>query len=299
MSRPHVFLSRSEPQKCGCSCWPARRAVVDLLVEEGCEPVVVDRDSLVPGQDWMEAISDGMGSAHGMLLIVSVHAIQSPHVQNELAMAELRNRHDGFPVILLMLPEVDLQALEKSRLGSLNPTRRQTVEWPGDDDMEAVRRGIAPQLELMRAGLNGSRVHHRLVHHLREVDDPSLSRAGSTLGVAPEMLSPLMRHRVASGLLTERRSEPEADPLRAALTELLPLQALTASRELIELSVTHARVPAADASRMHEVLQDAPPRFAVLPARSTETARRYVHRASEQPLPWDHFVVPITAGTAS
>ncbi|WP_313896829.1 toll/interleukin-1 receptor domain-containing protein [Streptomyces sp. GC420] len=291
-----MFLSRSEPNGCDCNCWPARRAVMQVLRELDCEPIVVDRESLVPGQDWMEAISDGMGSAHGMLLIVSAHAIMSPHVQNELAMAELRNRHDGFPVMLLMLPEVDRDTLEKSRLGSLNPTRRQTVDWPDDGDLEAIRRDIAPQLELIRVGLNGSKVHHRVVHHLRDVDEPTLNRASATLGMPAEMLSPLIRHRVATGLLMERQSAPGNDPLRSALTELLPLQASTASRELIELSVTHARVPAADAARMHQTVQDEAPRVAVLPARFTDTARRYVHRVSEQPLPWDHFVAPITAG---
>ncbi|EGG47403.1 MULTISPECIES: toll/interleukin-1 receptor domain-containing protein [Streptomyces] len=299
MPGPHVFLSRSEPLDCPCNCWPARRAMEELLRAEGCAPVVVDRESLVPGQEWMEAISDGMGSAHGMLLIVSVHALRSEHVQNELAMAELRNRTDGFPVILLMLPEVDLEALERSGLNSLNPTRRQTVEWPERGDLEAVRRDIAPQLELMRAGLNDSRVHHQVVRHLREVPDRSLDRASATLGVPLAGLSPLKQHRLASGLLAERPSEQEADadPLRAALTELLPLPGPGDSRELIELSVTHARVPGAEATRMREALCGAGPRVAVLPARSTDTARRYVHRATEQPLAWDHFVVPITAGT--
>lgn len=296
MPGPHVFLSRSEPLGCTCNCWPARRAMEELLHQEGCEPVVVDRESLVPGQDWMEAISDGMGSAHGMLLIVSSHALKSEHVQNELAMAELRNRHDGFPVILLMLPEVTLEALEKSGLGSLSPNRRQTVQWSGKDDIEAVRRDIGPQLDLMHAELSGAKVHHRVVHHLREVDAQSLSRAGATLGVPAETLSPLMRHRLASGLLAERPSEPETDPLRSALTELLPLSRPDASRELIQLSVTHARVPAAEADRMRGVLDTGSPRIAVLPALSTDTARRYIHRASEQPLPWDHFVVTLTAG---
>ncbi|MEU3334241.1 toll/interleukin-1 receptor domain-containing protein [Streptomyces sp. NPDC002144] len=296
MPAPHVFLSRSEPLDCTCSCWPARRAMEELLYQEGCEPIVVDRESLVPGQDWMEAISDGMGSAHGMLLIVSSHALRSEHVQNELAMAELRNRHDGFPVILLMLPEVTLEALEKSGLGSLNPNRRQLVEWPGGDDLASVRRVIRPQLELMRAELSGAKVHHRVVHHLREVDAESLSRAGALLGVPVEMLSLLMRHRLASGLLAERPSEPEADPLRAALTELLPLSGPDASRELIQLSVTHARVPALEADRIRGVAGNGSPRVAVLPARSTETARRYVHRASEQPLPWDHLVITLSAG---
>ncbi|MET9083706.1 toll/interleukin-1 receptor domain-containing protein [Streptomyces sp. NPDC004237] len=297
MPGPHVFLSRSEPPDCTCNCWPARRAMEELLHQEGCEPVIVDRESLVPGEDWMEAISDGMGSAHGMLLIVSAHALKSEHVQNELAMAELRNRHDGFPVILLMLPEVTLEALEKSGLGSLSPNRRQTVEWPGKDDIESVRRDIRPQLDLMRAELTGAKVHHRVVHHLREVDAQSLSRAGATLGVQIEALFPLMRHRLASGLLAERPSEPETDPLRAALTELLPLSGPEASRELIQLSVTHARVPAAEADRIRGVLDTASPRVAVLPAQYTDTARRYIHRASEQPLPWDHFVVALTAGT--
>ncbi|MFF4314576.1 toll/interleukin-1 receptor domain-containing protein [Streptomyces sp. NPDC001507] len=297
MPGPHVFLSRSEPPGCPCNCWPARRAMEELLYQEGCEPIIVDRESLVPGQDWMEAISDGMGRAHGMLLIVSSHALRSEHVQNELAMAELRNRHDGFPVILLMLPEVTLEALEKSGLGSLSPNRRQTVEWRGKDDIESVRRDIRPQLDLMRAELTGAKVHHRVVHHLREVDAQSLSRAGATLGVQIETLFPLMRHRLASGLLAERPSEPETDPLRAALTELLPLSGPDASRELIQLSVTHARVPAAEAGRIRGVLDTASPRVAVLPALSTDTARRYIHRASEQPLPWDHFVVALTAGS--
>ncbi|WP_330265822.1 toll/interleukin-1 receptor domain-containing protein [Streptomyces griseorubiginosus] len=297
MPGPHVFLSRSEPLGCDCNCWPARRAMEELLHQEGCEPVVVDRESLVPGQDWMAAISDGMGSAHGMLLIVSSHALRSEHVQNELAMAELRNRHDGFPVILLMLPEVTLDALEKSGLGSLSPHRRQMVEWPGKDDIEAVRHDIRPQLDLMRAESGGAKVHHRVVHHLREVDAQSLSRAGATLGVPLETLSPLMRHRLASGLLAERPGEPVADPLRAALTELLPLSAPDASRELVQLSVTHARVPVDEAARMRGVLRSGSPRVAVLPALSTDTARRYIHRASEQPLPWDHFVVPLTAGS--
>ncbi|SDN76093.1 toll/interleukin-1 receptor domain-containing protein [Actinacidiphila guanduensis] len=298
MTRPLVFLSRSERPGCTCTCWQARRSVVQMLKDAGCEPVVVDKESLVPGQDWMEAISDGMVNAHGMVLLASSHAVESPHVQNELAMAELRNRHDGFPVILVLLPEVDREQLERSRLGSLNPTRRQNIDWPTDGDFAAVRRDIAPQLELMRAGLNNSRVHRRMVQHLGDVAEPTLSRAGSLLGVPPQMLLPLMHHRLAAGLLAERRSEPEADPLRAALTELLPLQAPSHSREVVELSVTHARVPSADSRRIHEVLADpVGPRAAVLPARSTETARRFVHRASEDPVAWDHFVVPIPAGT--
>ncbi len=297
MSRPQVFLSRSERPDCACTCWPARRAVVRLLRDAGCEPIVVDKESLVPGQEWMEAISDGMGSAHGMVLLASPHAVKSPHVQNELAMAELRNRYGGFPIIVILLPEVDLEELESSRLGSLSPTRRQNVEWPGGGDLTDVVRDIAPQLELMRAELNDSRVHQRVVQHLRGVDTPSLSRAGDRLGVPKETLLPLMQHRLAAELLVERRSEPEDDPLRAALTEILPLPGASGSREVIELSVTHARVPSSDSRRIHEVLEEpAVPRAAILPAHSTETAQRFIHRASEQPVPWDHFVVPIAAG---
>ncbi|MDX2707424.1 toll/interleukin-1 receptor domain-containing protein [Streptomyces sp. PA03-6a] len=297
-SRPLVFLSRSEPPGCTCTCWPARRSVIGLLEAAGCEPIVIDRQTLVPGQDWMEAISDGMGNAHGMVLLASPHAVESPHVQNELAMAELRNRHDGFPIILVLLPEVDREGLEASRLGSLSPTRRQNIDWPVDGDLADVVRDITPQLELMRAQVNEDRVHQRVVQHLREVDGPVLSRAGDRLGVSREILLPLMHHRVAEGLLTERRSEPQDDPLRAALTELLPLQATSGSREVIELSVTHARVPASDSRRINEVLTaPAAPRAAVLPAHSTETARRFVHRASGQPVAWDHFVVPIDVGS--
>lgn len=298
MSRPLVFLSRSERPDCTCTCWPARRSVVRVLEDAGCEPVIVDKESLVPGQDWMEAISDGMGSAHGMVLLASTHAVESPHVQNELAMAELRNRHDGFPIILILLPEVDREALERSRLGSLSPTRRQNIDWPRDGGVADIVHDMAPQLELMRAQLNNSRVHQRVVQHLRGVDEPSLNRAGDRLGVRREFLLPLMHHRLAAGLLAERCSEPQDDPLRGALTELLPLQAPSGSREVIELSVTHARVPASDSRRIHEVLAaPAGPRAAVLPAHSTETARRFVHRASEQPVAWDHFVVPIGAGS--
>jgi hypothetical protein len=297
-SRPLVFLSRSERPGCACTCLPARRLVAQVLKDAGCEPVVVDKESLIPGQDWMEAISDGMGRAHGMVLLASVHAVDSPHVQNELAMAELRNRHDGFPIILVLLPEVDREALERSGLGSLSPTRRQNIDWPRHGAAEELVREMAPRLELMRAELTNSRVHWRIVQHLRDVDGPSLSRAGDRLGVRQEMLLPLMHQRLAAGLLAERRSEPQDDPLRGALTELLPLQAPSGSREVIELSVTHARVPSADSTRIREVLT-APqvPRAAVLPARSTETAKRYVHRASEQPVAWDHFVVPIGAAT--
>jgi|GEM_PF-4665669 hypothetical protein len=298
MTRPLVFLSRSEREGCDCTCWPARRSVVRLLKEAGCEPVVIDRESLVPGQDWMAAISDGMCTAHAMVLLASAHAVESPHVQNELAMAELRNRQEGFPVILVLLPEVDRESLERGRLGSLNPTRRQNIDWPADGDVSVVRRELAPQLELLRAGLNDSKVHQKMVQNLRGVEGPNLSRAGAFLGVPPDILVPLMHHRLADRLLAERRSEPVADPLHAALAALLPLQAPSASREVIELSVTYARVPSADSRRLQEV-RGAPavPRAAVLPARSTETARRFIHRASEEPVCWDHFVVPIAAGT--
>ncbi|WP_377268548.1 toll/interleukin-1 receptor domain-containing protein [Peterkaempfera sp. SMS 1(5)a] len=297
MSRPRIFLSRSEPEDCDCSCWPARRAMVGLLEAEGCEPVVVDKQTLVAGQEWMQAITDGMASAHGLLLILSAHALASPHVQNELAMAELRHRSGDFPIMIVTLPEVSRDELENGRLGSLSPTRRQLVAWNTGTDEEEVRRELGPQLELLRAGMNGARVQQYVAHRLESVDDHRLRQAAEHLRLPPAPLPGLLRQRLAEGLLTERPSVREADPLRGALVRLLPLPGAEPSREVIELSLIHARIPAAAAERINTIVHWEEPRFAVLVAAGTETARRYVHRASEDPLPWEHFVVPVTAAT--
>ncbi|AXI80401.1 toll/interleukin-1 receptor domain-containing protein [Peterkaempfera bronchialis] len=297
MSRPRIFLSRSEPEDCGCSCWPARRAMVELLESEGCEPVVVDKQTLVAGQEWMQAITDGMASAHGLLLILSAHALASPHVQNELAMAEFRHRSGSFPIMVVTLPEVSREELENGRLGSLSPTRRQLVAWNTGTDPEEVRRELGPQLELLRAGMTGARVHQHVAHRLEDVDDHRLRQAADHLELPPAPLPALLRHRLAEGLLAERPSVQESDPLRGALVRLLPLPAAEPSREVIELSLIHARIPAAAAEQINRIVRLAELRFAVLVAAGTETARRYVHRASEDPLPWEHFVVPVTAAT--
>lgn len=297
MSRPRIFLSRSEPEECDCSCWPARRAMVELLESEGCEPVVVDKQTLVAGQEWMQAITDGMASAHGLLLILSVHALASPHVQNELAMAEFRHRSGEFPIMIVTLPEVSREELENGRLGSLSPTRRQLVAWSTGADPDEVRRELAPQLELLRAGMNGARVHQHIAHRLESVDDHRLRQAAEHLRLPPAPLPALLRHRLAEGLLAERPSVRESDPLRGALVRLLPLPAAEPSREVIELSLVHARIPASAAERINTIVRWEEPRYAVLVASAPETARRYVHRASEDPLPWEHFVVPVTAAT--
>jgi hypothetical protein len=295
MSRPRIFLSRSEREGCACSCWPARQAMVELLESEGCEPVLVDKQSLVAGQEWMPAIIDGLASSQGLVLVLSCHALESPHVQNELAMAELRNRHGLFPIVLVTLPEVSRDDLESGRLGSLSPTRRQMVDWHSGSDLEEIRRELGPQLELLRSEMNGARVHQHVAQHLGTVDNYRLNRAAAALRLQPAALPSLMRHRVAEGLLTERPTVQALDPVRGALVSLLPLHAAEPSREVIELSMIHARVPTAAADRINRIVQQPEPRFAVLVAASTETARRYVHRASEDPLPWEHFVVPVTA----
>ncbi|MEY9874202.1 hypothetical protein ABH931_003696 [Streptacidiphilus sp. MAP12-33] len=295
MAGPRIFLSRSEREGCGCTCWPARRAVVELLESQGCQPVIVDKQTLVAGEEWMQAITDGVASAHGFLLILSAHALASPHVQNELAMAELRHRNGTFPIMIVTLPEAPTEELVRGPLGSLSPTRRQLVSWSTGDPPDAMRRELGPQLELLRAAVSGPKVQQHVAHQLEGVDQIRLGRAADALALPPAPLPALLRTRVADGLLAERPSAPEGDPLRSALVHLLPLPAAEPSREVIELSLVHARIPTADARRIQSIVASHGPRYAVLVAAGTETARRYVHRASDDPLPWDHFVVPVSA----
>ncbi|MGW0573738.1 toll/interleukin-1 receptor domain-containing protein [Streptomyces tauricus] len=151
MSAPRVFISHSRHPDTTVNAQAAVFALEALLGEEGCEPVMMD---MAPGQDWMEAITEELGRADGMILIISKDALRSPWVQNELAMAELRHRSSGFPLIPVKLPDVTFEAMEGSGLRSLR--KFQMLEWPADPDIESVRRAIRPELQYMRAQLSAA-----------------------------------------------------------------------------------------------------------------------------------------------
>ncbi|WP_405727603.1 toll/interleukin-1 receptor domain-containing protein [Streptomyces sp. NBC_00028] len=302
MARPRIFVSHSSgADRCaslGCACVAHREAVVALLSDLGCDPVV-DQDVLRVSDEWHRKLTRELWRCQGTVLLLSPHAFDSEYVMHEAALSVLLREATGekFLVLPVLLPGAGRGDLVGSRLAQLELERLDMAVWAS----EAGPTEVADRLQLL-VEQYGSLPHPEITEYLasriKDVAGWKLSQIAELLGVAGiAYASDHINYVVSAGLLSERPVAEFAAPcaMRKALRELLPqLPNREHRQDVIDVVVPFARVPGAAAVELHELCDTGPEdRVAVLTALETRTAELYVRRASESPDPWQmHTPVP-------
>ncbi|WP_395365012.1 toll/interleukin-1 receptor domain-containing protein [Streptomyces sp. YH02] len=295
--RPRIFLSHSSSRctvESGCQCRRYLESLERHLVDSGCDPVV-DKGFLNGGDEWDEKVLKEIKTSHGMVILISPHALTSHYVMKEaiVATAEKVGSDDAFLILPVLLPGVRRSQLAGSGLEKLNLGRFDMVDWSSAagpaQPPPKIAASLLPLVERL-GGVPHPEVTDFVAGRMTDVPAAVLEQAATILGV-PTLAHATdhSRHRVAQGLLAERpvRGPGDACALRSALKSVLPQVRLSEHRaDIVDVVVPYARVPKADAERLRAVAHGAGDRVALLPAEHGETPDMYVRRASETPEPW-------------
>ncbi|APE24892.1 MULTISPECIES: toll/interleukin-1 receptor domain-containing protein [Streptomyces] len=295
--RPRIFLSHSS-SKCtvesGCQCRRYLESLESHLKDSGFDPVV-DRAFLNGGDEWHQEVLKEIMTSHGMVILISPHALVSHYVLEEAIVATARKvaSEDAFLILPVLLPGVRRSHLADSGLKKLNLGRFDMVDWSAKAGPAKPPPKIAASLLPLAERLGAvpyPEVTAFVAGRMSDVPSVVLEEAATVLGV-PTLAHATdhSRHRVAQGLLTERpvRGPGDACPMRVALKGLLPqVRQATERADIVDVVVPYARVPKTDAERLRGVALGAGERVALLPAELGETPDMYVRRASETPEPW-------------
>jgi hypothetical protein len=304
MTRPQIFISHSSG-KCGdegCECAAYRDAVVALLEELGCDPVV-DREVLRGGDEWHPKLLAELLGSQGIVLLLSPHALDSHYVMEEalLAGALWEANQQRFLLLPVMLPGVRRGDLKGSRLERLSLGRLDMVDWPPEDGPAVpppeVAQCIRPLVERF-GSLPYPMVTEFVASRIEDLSVSVLSEVARELGV--DLIAYAKDHTnyvVSMGLLSERPVDDfgAVCAMRKALKRLLPLLKDKHHRqEIADVVVPFARVPGRAAEQLRTLRHTCPSgRIALLEVQDVRTAEMYVQRASETPQPWRvHKAVP-------
>ncbi|GHG50870.1 hypothetical protein GCM10018779_11360 [Streptomyces griseocarneus] len=256
-----------------------------------------DKARLAGGCEWSPTVLRLMGSCHGMVVLLSRHALVSPHVKREIRIAEfMRQQNMGSFVLLpLLLPGVrraDLDASE-SKLRKLNLSKYDMAYWPAgagpEEPPEKLGQSLLPLVERYGA-LPHPEVTEYVACRIAALSDVVLERTAQILGVTTLAYAPdHTNYRVSRGLLTERPLAEFGDPcrMREALGYFLGQLADRSRRqEIVDVVVPYSRVPGGAADQLQALAEATEGRVALLESRSGRTAEMYLRRASENPDPW-------------
>ncbi|MGW3950424.1 toll/interleukin-1 receptor domain-containing protein [Streptomyces sp. NPDC004752] len=306
MARPRIFVSHSShPDKCApasCACVAHRDAIVALLDELGCDPVI-DQSLLRTGDEWHRKLMVELFHCQGTVLLLSPHALDSKYVMEEAMLSTILREVTGGRFVLLpvMLPGVRRADLEQSRLAGLGLGRLDLARWSGSAQSDAAPVRLTDRLRALvesHGSLPYPEVTEYLAGRIENVSAPMLSKVARQLGMEHiAYTSDHSNYVVSAGLLSERPvAEYGAEcSMREALRELLPhLRHKDHRQEVVDVVVPFARVPGAAARQLHTLCETfSEGRVAVLTATNVKTAEMYVRRASESPAPWlRHTPVP-------
>ncbi|MEU4350844.1 TIR domain-containing protein [Streptomyces sp. NPDC023838] len=296
MARPRIFLSHSSQctPESGCDCRSYLLALEAHLVDLGCEPIV-DKGILNGGDLWYGKVLTEIKKCHGMILLLSPHALDSYYVMVEAIVADAERAwtDDAFVVLPVTLPGVRRRQLPDSGLGKLNLGRFDMVDWRrqyGPDRPPAkIARTLRPLVERQGA-LPYPEVTDFLVGRISDLSDAALEHTAEILGVATFAYARAhSRYAVVQGLLAERPVENVGDScaMRKAVKHFLPkVKSREHRQEIVDLVVPFARVPKKAADQLRLVGEGAGDRVALLGSTLKETPDMYVRRASETPDSW-------------
>ncbi|MGW4298512.1 toll/interleukin-1 receptor domain-containing protein [Streptomyces sp. NPDC004646] len=297
MVRPRIFLSHSSSQctaESGCQCRQYLESLECHLRDSGCDPVV-DKALLGGGDEWNEKILKEVKNSHGMVILISPHALTSYYVMTEaiVGTAEKAGNKEGFLILPVLLPGVRRRDLKGSRLEKLDLGRFDMVDWSSVAGPAVpppkIASSVRPLVERL-GGVPHPEVTAFVAGRLSDVAGAVLEQAATVLGVSLlAHATDHSRHRVAQGFLTERpvSSPGDACALRSALKSVLPQVRSKEHREdIVDVVVPFARVPKTDAERLRQVAFAGGDRVALLRAEHRETVDMYVRRASETPESW-------------
>ncbi|GAA0597895.1 toll/interleukin-1 receptor domain-containing protein [Streptomyces crystallinus] len=297
MAPPRIFLSHSSQctPEAGCDCRDYLHALRAHLEDLGCEPVL-DSGFLNGGDVWYGKVLTELKKCHGMIILLSPHALDSYYVMVEaiVADAERAATGDAFVVLPVTLPGVRRRQLPDSRwLGKLNLGRFDMADWqkrygPGKPPAK-IARALRPLIE-RQGSLPYPEVTDFLVDRISDLSDAALEHTAEILGVATFAYARShSRYAVAQGLLVERPVEHVGDScaMRRAVKHLLPkVRSRDHRQEIVDLVVPFARVPKEGADQLRLMGKAAGDRVALLESTLKETADMYVRRASEAPDSW-------------
>lgn len=90
--------------------------------------LLLDRNGLRPGDDWRDRLWEWMDEAHAAILLLSKDVFESKFVPIELAILSYRHyRKQNFPLIIVLVGEVNLNEANGTVLGELDLDRIQCV----------------------------------------------------------------------------------------------------------------------------------------------------------------------------
>ncbi|GKQ38816.1 toll/interleukin-1 receptor domain-containing protein [Streptomyces sp. A012304] len=296
MVRPRIFVSHSS--RCtaatGCRCREYLLSLERHLTDLGCDPVV-DKNILTGGDTWNSKLLHRIRHCHGMIVLLSPHALTSYHVMEEVIAATAQQAGDekNFLILPLTLPGVRRAQLPDSRLGRANLGRYDMVDWTADagPDRPPAKIGASLRPLLVRLGcLPHPELTEFVAELIAELSDAVLENSAKILGVATlAYADDTSRYFVAQGLLRERPVRDLGDPcdLRKALTLILPRIRRAEDRQtVVDVAVPFARVPRQAAEQLRRIGRAPSGRVALLRSTMNETPGMYVRRASEAPETW-------------
>ncbi|MEV6398687.1 toll/interleukin-1 receptor domain-containing protein [Streptomyces sp. NPDC051907] len=296
MVRPRIFVSHSSqctPEE-GCRCRDYLLALDQHLDDLGCDPVV-DKGVLSGGNEWNRKILREIKTCHGMVMLLSPHALKSYPVMEEgiVASAEHAASDGVFLILPITLPGVRRSSLPDSTLKKLNLGRLDMVDWPEGagpgEPPEKIARSLRPLIERM-GSLPYPAVTDFIAGRISDVSDAALEETAQILGVATIAYAcDHSRYVVAQGLLAERPVQELGGScaMRQALQHFLPQVKSKEHRdEIVDLVVPFARVPKKAADQLRDLGQGEGTRLALLQSGQSETPEMYVRRASETPASW-------------
>jgi hypothetical protein len=296
MVRPRIFLSHSSQctAATGCRCREYLLSLEQHLTDLGCDPVV-DKNILTGGDTWNSKLLHRIRHCHGMIVLLSPHALTSYHVMEEVIAATAQQAGDekNFLILPLTLPGVRRAHLPGSGLGKLNLGRYDMVDWTADAGPARPPAKIGASLRPLLVRL-GCLPHPELTEFVAELiadlSDTVLENSAKILGVATlAYANDTSRYFVAQGLLRERPVRDLGDrcDLRKALTLILPRIRSTDDRQtVVDVAVPYARVPRQAAEQLRRIGRAPAGRVALLRSKMNETPGMYVRRASEAPETW-------------
>ncbi|WP_406341161.1 toll/interleukin-1 receptor domain-containing protein [Streptomyces sp. NBC_00648] len=296
MARPRIFLSHSSQctPESGCDCRAYLFALEAHLVDLGCEPIV-DKGILSGGDTWYGKVLTEIKRCHGMIILLSPHALDSYYVMVEaiVADAERAGTGDAFVVLPVTLPGVRRRQLPDSGLGKLNLGRFDMVDWRRqygpDRPPKKIATSLRPLIERQGA-VPYPEVTDFIAGRISDLSDAALEHTAEILGVATFAYARgHSRYAVAQGLLAERPVQNVGDScaMRKAVKHFLPkVKSREHRQEIVDLVVPFARVPKEAADQLRLVGASGGDRVALLGSTLKETADMYVRRASEAPDSW-------------
>lgn len=185
MSRRRIFISHSTKD----ATTPAEQeaadvqtALVQALKDAGDYSILMDRLTLQAGDAWRARINLWVGGCDAAVVLISRAALTSAYVAYETSILSYRSQRDpGFVLIPVLVPPVDLGALNASTLGSVQQLDEKHYVT---GTVEQIVRTVLDRLRDLASCESPVEQRARaLTNLMREVPEEHLANAAELLGL--------------------------------------------------------------------------------------------------------------------